>query len=187
MRDRTPHLKNVVVGDGGIGKTSMLITKLTGKFPIKYLPVSAFDIYQDGINIKLPDTVIKLYPWDTASGKDYDKIRPLSYPNTHVIILMFDIAAVARFNFVEKDWLTEVRSHCTDVPIVLVGSKSDLRESNCETISSEQGKEMAEKIGAAVYMEVSSIRNEGLDELFQEVGRIAYEYHKLILSKKKKN
>ena len=65
--------------------------------------------------------------WDTAGQEDYDRLRPLSYDKTDVIILCYDITSRSSFENVDLRWLPEIRHFCPSVPIVLVACKTDLR------------------------------------------------------------
>ena len=80
-------------------------------------------------------------------------------------------------------WIPEVRHHCPNVPILLVGTKLDLRsndevlkkskESRLVPISHERGKNLAKEVGAIKYMECSALEKVGLKDLFDEAIRIA--------------
>ena len=73
------HIKCVVVGDGAVGKTCLLMVYSQNAFPGEYVP-TVFDQYQ--VNVDIKDRVINLGLWDTAGQEDYDKLRPISYPQT---------------------------------------------------------------------------------------------------------
>lgn len=75
------------------------------------------------------DTIICLYPqvelalWDTAGQEDYDRLRPLSYPDTDVILMCFSIDSPDSLENIPEKWTPEVRHFCPNVPIILVGNK----------------------------------------------------------------
>lgn len=108
--------------------------------------------------------------------EDYDRLRPLSYPDTNVFLVCFSVVNQSSFENVRSKWVPEVRHHCPDVPIVLVGTKLDLRE-DPETlkrlqekqespITLEQGNKMKAEIGAFAYCECSARTQKGLKEVF---------------------
>merc|ERR1712224_711449 len=66
--------------------------------------------------------------WDTAGQEDYDRLRPLSYPNTDVFIVCYSIISPTSLENVGNKWLPEIRHHCPNSPFLLVGTKSDLRK-----------------------------------------------------------
>lgn len=77
---------------------------------------------------------VSLGLWDTAGQEDYDRLRPLSYPQTDVFLICFSIASPSSFENVTSKWYPEIKHHCPDAPIILVGKfKLDLiRKFICE-------------------------------------------------------
>jgi hypothetical protein len=61
--------------------------------------------------------------WDTAGQEDYDRLRPLSYPDTDVILMCFSIDSPDSLENIPEKWTPEVRHFCPNVPIILVGNK----------------------------------------------------------------
>jgi len=171
-------IKCVVVGDGTVGKTCMLISYTTDSFPGEYVP-TVFDNYSapmvcDGVPVSLG-------LWDTAGQEDYDRLRPLSYPQTDVFLICFSVVSPSSFENVTSKWCPEIKHHCADAPILLVGTKIDLREDR-ETLSvladagqspikREQGQKLANKIRAVKYLECSALTQRGLKQVFDEAVR----------------
>uniref|UniRef100_A0A2K6B1X2 Ras homolog family member C n=1 Tax=Macaca nemestrina TaxID=9545 RepID=A0A2K6B1X2_MACNE len=80
--------KLVIVGDGACGKTCLLIVFSKDQFPEVYVP-TVFENYI--ADIEVDGKQVELALWDTAGQEDYDRLRPLSYPDTDVILMCFSI------------------------------------------------------------------------------------------------
>ena len=167
------NVKVVTVGDGAVGKTAMLMSYTANAFPSDYLP-TVFDNYAA---IVLVDGMpIRLNLWDTAGQEDYDRIRPISYPQTDVFIITFSLASPASLHNVKQKWIPEVRHHCPDRPIVLVGTKLDLRDDEATVmalrarglapIDYEQGHKVSRDIGAIAYIECSALTQRNMKKVF---------------------
>jgi len=169
----------MVVGDGSVGKTCLLISYTTNSFPGEYLP-TVFDNYN--ANAIVEGNPVNLGLWDTAGSEEYDTLRPLSYPGTDVFLICFSLFSPDSFENVTKKWYKEITEHAPDTPIILVGTKLDLRqkpeatqslkEANQEPISAEKGEALSKKIGAKKYLECSALTQEGLAKVFEEAVKV---------------
>ncbi|KAF2651473.1 ras-domain-containing protein [Lophiostoma macrostomum CBS 122681] len=167
--------KLVVVGDGGCGKTCLLISYSSGNFPEKYVP-TVFENYITHTPHPPTGKMVELALWDTAGQEEYDRLRPLSYPETDVLFVCFAIDCPNSLeNVMDKKWYPEVLHFCPTTPMMLVGLKSDLRnKKSCiellktqglTPVTPEQGRGVAKKMGA-VYMECSSKEQDGVEDIF---------------------
>jgi Ras homolog gene family, member A len=120
----------------------------------------------------------------TWGPEDYDRIRPLSYPGAHAIILCFSIVDPESFKNIEEKWVPEVTHFCPGVPFILVGCKADLRhhrqtmdnlmKAEKRPVSKEEGEAMSKKIGAKAYLECSAKTGDGGAEVFRTIAAVAY-------------
>jgi Ras-related C3 botulinum toxin substrate 1 len=174
------NIKCVVVGDGAVGKTCLLISYTTNAFPGEYIP-TVFDNYS--ANVMVDGKPINLGLWDTAGQEDYDRLRPLSYPQTDVFLVCFSVISNSSFENVKTKWVPEIQHHAPNIPILLVGTKSDLRkdENTIKQLNSRQqsmvaleaAQRMAKEIGAVNFLECSALTQEGLKQVFDEAIRAA--------------
>jgi len=174
------NIKCVVVGDGAVGKTCLLISYTTNAFPGEYIP-TVFDNYS--ANVMVDGKPINLGLWDTAGQEDYDRLRPLSYPQTDVFLVCFSVISNSSFENVKTKWVPEIQHHAPNVPILLVGTKSDLRkdENTIKQLNSrgqsmvtvEAAQRMGKEIGAVNFLECSALTQEGLKQVFDEAIRAA--------------
>eukprot|EP00727_Mastigamoeba_balamuthi_P013696 m51a1_g895 putative ras-related c3 botulinum toxin substrate 1 precursor (195) ;mRNA; f:20810-22031 len=173
-------VKIVVVGDGAVGKTCMLISYTSNGFPETHIP-TVFDNYS--ANVMVSDEMINLGLWDTAGQEDYDRLRPLSYPQTDVFLLCYSVVSHTSYKNARHKWWQEIMHHCPNSKIILVGTKVDLRDDkdwierledkNLTPVTMKQGEQLAKELKAHCYMECSALTRKGLKEVFDEAIRVA--------------
>ncbi|SCU88436.1 LADA_0E10132g1_1 [Lachancea dasiensis] len=195
--------KIVILGDGACGKTSLLNVFTRGYFPKVYEP-TVFENYIHDIFVDSQHITLSL--WDTAGQEEFDRLRSLSYSDTHTIMLCFSVDSRDSLDNVQHKWVGEIADHCEGVKLVLVALKCDLRNNteefaldsaitpgniqqqqqqqqlngsgeNPKLISYEEGLAMAKKIGALRYLECSAKMNRGVNEAFTEAARCALTAH----------
>ncbi|KAG8514965.1 Rho-related GTP-binding protein RhoF, partial [Galemys pyrenaicus] len=176
---RKKELKIVIVGDGGCGKTSLLMVYSKGSFPEHYAP-SVFERYTTTVTVGSKEVTLHLY--DTAGQEDYDRLRPLSYQNTHLVLICYDVMNPTSFDNVLVKWFPEVTHFCRGIPKVLIGCKTDLRKdkeqlrklraAQLEPITYTQGENASEQIRAARYLECSAKFRENVEDVFREAAKI---------------
>jgi len=171
-------IKLVVIGDGAVGKTCLLISYAKKEFPKDYIP-TVFDNYV--VNITAGEQNIELGLWDTAGQEEYDRLRPLSYANANVFLLCFSVMNPTSYANVIDKWYPELMHFCPDIPFILVGTKSDMRNDQNELkkltadkkapVSVEEGNRLATKLGAIKFLDCSAKTQENLKEVFDEAVR----------------
>ncbi|KAI9293917.1 hypothetical protein K502DRAFT_366302 [Neoconidiobolus thromboides FSU 785] len=170
--------KLVIVGDGACGKTCLLIVFSKGTFPEVYVP-TVFENYV--ADVEVDGKKVELALWDTAGQEDYDRLRPLSYPDSHVILICFAVDSPDSLENVQEKWVSEVYHFCPGLPILLVACKIDLRndqrtieelrKNNQSPVTNDQGKACADKFGAYKYLECSAKNDQGVKEVFEHATR----------------
>ncbi|KAI0731253.1 small GTPase superfamily [Earliella scabrosa] len=197
-RPRPVQRKVVVCGDGACGKTSLLNVFTRGWFSAVYEP-TVFENYVHDLYVD--DQLVELSLWDTAGQEEFDRLRSLSYAETHVIMLCFSVDNPTSLENVEGKWIPEILEYCPGVKLVLVGMsvphevvldvnaallsalKCDLREDRetqtrlarygMHTVQYEEGLAVARRVRASRYLECSAKHNRGVNEVFHESARVS--------------
>jgi small GTP-binding protein len=128
---------------------------------------------------RIGDEPYTLGLFDTAGQEDYDRLRPLSYPQTDVFLVCFSVTSPASFENVREKWFPEVHHHCPGVPCLIVGTQTDLRDDpsvreklgkqKMTPVRKEDGERMAKELGAVKYVECSALTQYKLKDVFDEV------------------
>ncbi|XP_012945661.1 cell division control protein 42 homolog [Aplysia californica] len=176
------HYKCVVVGDGGVGKTSMLLRFVQGDFLTEYTPTD-FDTFTVTMAVGNEWAPCSMTLVDTAGQETYDRLRTLTYSGTDVFIVCYSVADRDSYTNVRSRWLPELKEFKPKVPIILVGTQTDLRENSSKDssfssasfcpqspshVSYKEGKRLAQKVHAEMYAECSALTGEGLDKIFYQ-------------------
>ena len=166
-------VKLVVVGDGAVGKTCILVSFTSEEFPTEYVP-TVFENYNAVMIVD--ERKVSLGLWDTAGQEEYDRLRPLSYTSTDVFLVCFSVTSAASLDNVEGKWVPEIQTHCPGVPFLLVGTKADLREDTLhpwKLVDRDTALVTAGRVGAREYIECSALTQANLRHLFDQAVRVA--------------
>ncbi|CAN1810554.1 Rac-like GTP-binding protein 7 [Linum perenne] len=183
-------IKCVTVGDGAVGKTCMLISYTSNTFPTVPFQMDFWVFCQDYVptvfdnfsaNVVVDGSTVNLGLWDTAGQEDYNRLRPLSYRGADVFLLAFSLISRASYENIHKKWIPELRHYAPNVPIVLVGTKLDLRDDKqylidhpgATPITAAQGEELRKMVGAVAYIECSSKTQQNVKTVFDAAIKIA--------------
>lgn len=155
-------IKSVIVGDSGIGKSSIMIRFAEDTFNYHYISTIGVDFKISTIQYR--NKLIKFQIWDTAGQDRFRTITSSYYRGSQGTIICYDITDKNTFNSVIK-WLEEVNKHSINEPIlILCGTKADL-ESKRE-VSRSEGLEFA-KLHNMKFFETSAKDNTNVKEIFE--------------------
>jgi len=154
------NFKVLVVGDGGVGKTSLTLRFTTGSFRENYMPTLGVNFYSKTVDVG--GILVKLTVWDTGGQERFKPLLPNYFKGGQGSLVVFDVTDPESFKSVEK-WVEDVKRYCGDVPIIIVGNKIDL--SSKRKISCEDAKELADRLKAP-YFESSAKENIMVNDVF---------------------
>ncbi|CDH09456.1 related to GTP-binding protein RHO4 [Zygosaccharomyces bailii ISA1307] len=160
------HLKIVVVGDGAVGKTCLLISYVQQRFPKDYVP-TVFENYVT--KIRGPrNKIIELALWDTAGQEEYSRLRPLSYSEVDMLLVCYAVNNPTSLQNVADLWFPEVKHFCPDVPVMLIGLKSDMyaNEDPAKLVDPRRAESLALKLGAFTHVQCSAKTRDNVDQVF---------------------
>ncbi|QEE14824.1 GTP-binding protein [Promethearchaeum syntrophicum] len=152
--------KSVVVGDGGSGKTAVVVRFSQGFFQENYKLTIGVEFAVKTININ--NYNVKLQIWDTGGQERFRYVRPLYYKGSMGCIILFDLTNRESFDHVPK-WLEEVKKESGNIPILLVGNKSDLIDER--TVSLEEALQISKDLNM-FYVESSAKNGNGVGDVF---------------------
>ncbi|XP_019955907.1 rho-related GTP-binding protein RhoH [Paralichthys olivaceus] len=166
-------VKCVLVGDSGVGKTALLVRFTSETFPDTYKPTvfdnTGVEVYMDGVQISLG-------LWDTGGNDNFRQIRPRSYQQADVVLICYSVANPNSLANIQHKWIAEVRENLPRVPVLIVATQTDLRETGAHRgscISAAEGRRMAHSVHAKGYLECSSLSNRGVQQVFEYAVRTA--------------
>ncbi|XP_043659480.1 uncharacterized protein LOC122624103 [Drosophila teissieri] len=165
-----PSIKCVLVGDGAVGKTNLILSYLENRFNPEHIP-TASDIYNADVNVN--ESPVHLTICDTAGQDTLDPLRELCYPDSDVFLLCFSVVKPETFRAIKAKWAPKFAK--TKAALILVGTQADLRTSpnvlnklqtNGEkAISYADAWDLATTIGAK-YIETSSATQDKVKDVF---------------------
>ncbi|KAI3812274.1 hypothetical protein L1987_16981 [Smallanthus sonchifolius] len=156
--------KLVLIGDSGVGKSNLLSRFTRNEFSLE--SKSTIGVEFATRSIRIDDKVVKAQIWDTAGQERYRAITSAYYRGAVGALLVYDVTRHVTFENVER-WLKELRDHTdSNIVIMLVGNKSDLR--HLRAVTSEDAKTFAEK-ESMYFMETSALESSNVENAFTEV------------------
>ncbi|CAG5866335.1 unnamed protein product [Menidia menidia] len=167
------ELSCMLVGDGAVGKTTMVISYIFNGYNSEYRQ-TAFDVFTGLVHVNGVPTRIKLI--DTAGQEEFGHLRSLCYAHVDVFILCFSLVNPGSFTNIASKWIPQIRDANPSSPVLLVGTQSDLRHSvdilihldrqSSRPVSFRQARRLAHRIRADEYLECSALTQHNLKDVF---------------------
>ena len=158
--------KAIVIGDGGVGKTSIIRRYVHEEFDPKYK--KTIGVAHAVKRLTIEDTEVTLTIWDTGGQELFDCIRPQYYRGANGALIIYDVTNKESFDHLDK-WFNDLREQCGKIPIILVANKIDLI--NEKVIPLEEGERYALKHDIIFY-ETSAKTGENVVDIMEELGKM---------------
>jgi small GTP-binding protein len=167
--------KLVVAGEGGVGKTTLIIRYCEGIF--KHDTRTTVGVGFASKEVNLNEEMIKLQIWDFGGEERFRFILPAYCKGANAAILAFD---TTRFQSVRNlpEWVEIIRKNAGNVPMILVGTKVDLEDKR--TVKREEGEQFSKKNGLSGYYDVSSKTGLNVDAVFSKIAELAFDQAKKV-------
>ena len=167
--------KICIVGDGAVGKTTILHQYVDGKFVEDTIMTIGTNFFIKGIRLEEYNTFVRLQIWDLGGQEHFAAVRPSFYSGARGIIYTFDLTRKITFNNL-LNWNDEVSGSLLEVvPSILLGNKSDLIDDNSHFImTQEEISEMKEILNFSYYFETSAKENTGIHKAFTALAKMLY-------------
>ena len=168
--------KICIVGDGEVGKTTILHQYVDGKFMEDTHMTIGTNFFIKGILINEFNVNVKLQIWDLSGQYHFAAIRPVFYQGARGIIYTFDLTRISTLNNL-INWKMEIDKVLDKkIPSILIGNKLDLMNMNSKLPDSKEIQSLREKLGFSDYFETSAKDNIGIDEAFRRLTLEIYSF-----------
>lgn len=153
-----PTFKLILVGDGGVGKTTFVKRHISGEFEKKYVPTLGVDVRPLRFTTNYGPVCFNV--WDTAGQEKFGGLRDGYYIQGQCAILMFDVTNRVTYKNVQN-WHRDLTRVCENIPIVLVGNKVDIKDRRvkAKNITFHRKKSLS-------YYDISAKSNYNFDKPF---------------------
>lgn len=177
MSEDLYNFKLIMVGAGGVGKTSLIKKYVENKFSESYKETIGVNILIK--DLQIDNKKVQLLCWDVAGQEKFGRVRQMYYRGASAAMVVYDVTKPSTYLQV-PDFVQDFREIQGNVPLFLVGNKIDLRKEidmvtkslikeDLKPISSEKGEEMKKLINAIDFIETSAKTGELVDKAFETI------------------
>ena len=162
-------VKVVLLGESGVGKTSIIVQFTAGKFDPDCVTSLSAQFVSKTVEFRNLNKAIKFDIWDTAGQEKYRALAKIFYKDAKGILLVYDITDLKSFNEVKSYWYNMIKQNADpDAIVAIVANKSDLYGN--EQVKEDEGKEFAKSVGA-FFQSTSAKSDTGITSLFENIGQ----------------
>jgi len=168
MSSNSESIKIVLIGESGVGKTS-IISQFVNQVFQEDVESSSSGTYNSKTLIYDNNKVLKLEIWDTAGQEKYRSLASMFYKEASAAILVYDITRKDSFEQIQQYWASQIKENSpSNIILALCGNKSDLIEE--EKVDEEEARNYAKEINAIFYP-TSAKNDSGITDLFLQIAK----------------
>ncbi|CAI4230309.1 unnamed protein product [Auanema sp. JU1783] len=161
------HLfKLLIIGDSGVGKSSLLLRFSDNVFSENYITTIGVDFKIR--TVEIDGHKVKLQIWDTAGQERFRTITSTYYRGTHGVVVVYDVTNGESFGNVKR-WLHEIETNCDNVQKILVGNKNE--DPSRRVVLESDARRFADTMGIN-FFETSAKENKFVEEMFSSITRL---------------
>ncbi len=171
MAYRTYNLKIIIIGDPGVGKTSLVKRFVSRQFSRDYRASIGTNLFIKKL-VSDSDEKITLNIWDIAGQERWVKMRHLYYSGSDGALIVGDLTRKNTFYQITKFWIPDLKKNCSDIPIILLANKNDLKPD----ISKTEIEEISNEINANSIIYTSAKNGERVEESFKLISELSLSF-----------
>jgi len=169
MLKKIKHVKIVLIGESGVGKTSIISSYIKNEFSTEVQSSLTASFATKETNLTLNENIIQFDIWDTAGQELFRAVNKIFYTDANIVILVYDVTNKNSFLELKNYWYNEIlKNGEKNVIFGIAGNKNDLYQN--EEIKEEEVRKWANEINSIFYLTSAKNKN-GIDELFNELGK----------------
>ena len=169
MLKKIKHVKIVLIGECGVGKTSIISSYIKNEFSNEVPSSLTASFATKETNLTLNENIIQFDIWDTAGQELFRAVNKIFYVDANIVILVYDVTNKNSFYELKNYWYNEIlKNGEKNVIFGIAGNKNDLYQN--EEIKEEEVRKWANEINSIFYLTSAKNKN-GIDELFNELGK----------------
>ncbi|MBY9008119.1 MAG: GTP-binding protein [Candidatus Lokiarchaeota archaeon] len=172
--DREFVFKLIILGDKGVGKTTLTYRYVTGLFRENLKQTIGIDIFSKFVEFE--DKLFKFQIWDFGGEERFRSILPKYCTGADVALILYDIKNMISYEHLPI-WINIVKENTKNIPILLIGTKNDLKK--YREVPLDKGMEIIKTYNLNGFHEISSLTGDNIEKIFNEVVNILIKEHTL--------
>ena len=162
------QIKLIIIGEPGVGKTSLVKKFVSGQFTSDYRASIGTNLFIKKLNLG-SEKIVTIQIWDIAGQERWTKMRHIYYRGANGVLIVGDIARKNTFFQIEEFWSLDLKNYCDNIPIILIANKNDLSMN----ISKEEVENIKKKINAIDLLFTSAKIGNNVEKSFELIAKYA--------------